>query len=76
MNASFMSKLVDIYISEVNDIKHVSGLLPSLIMQIITKEEIMCFHKNGGNALGIKEEDGPLLRKHSYILNLICEDGY
>jgi hypothetical protein len=63
MSGLFMSKLVDIYISEVNSIKHVSGLLPSLIMQIITKEEIMTFHKNGGNALGITGE-GPLLCKY------------
>jgi hypothetical protein len=58
-----MSKLVDIYIAEIDAIKHISGLLPSLIMQIITREEISAFQRNGGNALGITDEDGPLLRK-------------
>jgi len=63
MDLPFMSKLVDIYIAEIDAIKHVSGLLPSLIMQIITREEISAFERNGGNALGITDEDGPLLRK-------------
>lgn len=57
-----MSRLVNIYIKEIDAIKHVSGLLPSLIMQIITREEIAGFQSNGGNAIGITDEDGPLLR--------------
>ena len=66
MNTQFMSKLVDIYISEINAIKNVTGLLPSLIMQIITKKEMLAFQKNGGNALGITDTDEPLLRKYSH----------
>jgi hypothetical protein len=57
----FLSKLVDIFIAETDAIKHVAGFLPSLILQIITKDEISAFKKNGGNALGISEDDGPLL---------------
>jgi len=62
-SAQFMSKLLDIFISEIEAIKSVSGLLPSLIVQIIRKDEISAFYKNGGNALGITYEDGPLIRK-------------
>jgi hypothetical protein len=58
-----MSNLVDIYIEEIDAIKYISGILPSLIMQIITREEISAFQRNGGNALGITDEDGPLLRE-------------
>jgi hypothetical protein len=67
-----MSMLVDIYIAEIGAIKHVSGLLPSLIMQIITREEISAFQRSGGNALGITDNE-PLLRK-SYILHLGLTD--
>lgn len=63
MDVPFMSKLVDIYIAEIHAIGHVFGLLPSLIMQIITREEILAFQRNGSNALGITDEDGPLLRR-------------
>jgi hypothetical protein len=68
IDVPFMTKLLDIYIAEINAIKHVTGLLPSLIMQIITREEIMAFQRNGGNALGIADNNKPLLRKSpSYI---------
>jgi hypothetical protein len=46
---------------EMESIRGVWGLLPSLICQIITREEIRNFGKNGGNAIGIREGDGPLL---------------
>jgi hypothetical protein len=62
-----MTKLLDIYIAEINAIKHVTGLLPSLIMQIITREETLAFQRNGGNSLGITEKDGPLLRKFPFL---------
>jgi hypothetical protein len=65
-----MTKLLDIYIAEINGIKHVTGLLPSLIMQVITREEILAFQRNGGNALGITDKDGPLLRKSSSTLHM------
>lgn len=61
IDSILMSSLVDIYIAEIDAIKHVSGLLPSLIMQIITRDEILAFQRNGGNVLGITDEDGPLL---------------
>lgn len=65
-----MTKLLDIYIVEINAIKHVTGLLPSLIMQVITREEILAFQRNGGNALGITDKEGPLLRKFSSTLHM------
>jgi hypothetical protein len=63
MDLPFMSKLLDIYIAEIEAIKNVQGLLPSLIMQVVTREEIATFQRNGGNAFGITDRDGPLLRK-------------
>lgn len=61
ISVPFLSKLVDIFIAETDPIKHVAGFLPSLILQIITKDEISAFRKHGGNALGISEDEGPLL---------------
>ncbi|PMD66410.1 FAD binding domain-containing protein, partial [Hyaloscypha bicolor E] len=61
ISVPFLSKLVDIFIAETDTIKHVDGFLPSLILQIITKDEISAFRKHGGNALGISEDEGPLL---------------
>lgn len=63
-----MSKLVDIFISEADPIKDVPGVLPSIVMQLLTKDEIALFSKNGGNSLGISKEDGPLLCMFESVL--------
>jgi hypothetical protein len=62
--------LVDIFIAETDTIKQVDGFLPSLILQIITKDEISAFRKHGGNALGISEDEGPLLCRFLQIWNI------
>lgn len=51
---------INIFIEELESIKHIVGLIPSLTFQPITLNEIRNFKKNGGNALGIEESDGPL----------------
>ena len=56
-------KILDIFVQEVDRIKDAKGLLPALVMQPITKPMISHFSKKGGNALGIHEEDGPLICK-------------
>ena len=66
ISVPFLTQLVDIFIAETDTVKQVAGFLPSLILQIITKDEIAAFKKHGGNALGISEDDGPLLREKSY----------
>jgi hypothetical protein len=58
-----MSKLKDIFVSEIYLISNILGLIPSMVMQLITKDEISSFSKNGGNPLGISIEDGPLMSK-------------
>lgn len=57
-----LAKILEIFIFEVEGIKDVAGILPSLIFQPITKPIISYFSKNGANALGIVESDGPLIR--------------
>jgi hypothetical protein len=61
VNAELMSKIMDIYVEETEPIKHVPGIVPGIVFQPINKDEIAFFSKKGGNALGISNEDGPLL---------------
>lgn len=42
---------------------HDDDILMSFPMMFITKDDISHMKKNGGNPLGLKVEDGPLLSK-------------
>lgn len=55
------AKILEIWKDEVEGIKDAVGILPALVLQPITKRVIEKFGKNGGNALGIAEGDGPLI---------------
>ena len=69
-NPELQVKILDIFVHEVEGIKDAQGLLPALVMQPITKPIISHFSKNGGNALGISESDGPLNRKFRFPSHL------
>lgn len=56
-----MDDMVAIYMDEIESVKGVAGVLPSLVFQPITTDMISHFSKNGGNALGLDGE-GPLNR--------------
>ena len=60
-----MSKLFNIFISEIDPIRNVADLVPSMVMQLISKDEIGHFSKNGGNALGLNDQEEPLFCKYS-----------
>ncbi|KAL8784304.1 MAG: hypothetical protein Q9213_004062 [Squamulea squamosa] len=60
-NAELQLKILDIFVNQVETIADAAGILPALVMQPITLPIIRLFRKNGGNALGIAEEDGPLI---------------
>ena len=51
---------------EVNKVKIVPDLVPSLVLQPITTATTSHFGKNGGNALGIDDRDGPLIRMWAF----------
>ncbi|KAL6716687.1 hypothetical protein ACLMJK_006255 [Lecanora helva] len=59
-NPELQIQILDFFHEEVENLKDAKGFLPALVMQPITKAMISHFSKNGGNALGIKESDGPL----------------
>jgi hypothetical protein len=56
-----MQKLIDIFISESEPIKHIKGCMPSTVFQAITADEISHMSRNGGNCLGLLPSDAPLL---------------
>lgn len=58
-----LSLCADIFIQEMDNIKHVRGIIPSMTFQPINLNELRKFGKNGGNAIGIKVDEGPLVSK-------------
>ncbi|KAL2836742.1 hypothetical protein BJX68DRAFT_250339 [Aspergillus pseudodeflectus] len=60
VDATLMSDIIDIFLSAVHPYTSIPDTLMSCNMQMLTKHEIEIFAKNGGNALGISPEDGPL----------------
>lgn len=62
-DAALEKEILDIFISEVETFKDAENVLPAIVLQHITTNTISHFYKNGGNALGISESDGPLLCK-------------
>ncbi|KAL8873550.1 MAG: hypothetical protein Q9198_007007, partial [Flavoplaca austrocitrina] len=60
VSAAFQLQILDIFAQEIDTIRDAAGIMPALVMQPITLPMIRLFRKNGGNALGIDETDGPL----------------
>jgi Berberine and berberine like len=56
-----MQKLISIFIEESESIKHLKDCVPSTVFQAITLDEISHMSRRGGNCLGIKSDDAPLL---------------
>lgn len=56
-----MADMVAIYMEEIEPIKNVAGIGPSIIFQLITTDMTDHFSKNGGNPLGLAGQ-GPLNR--------------
>lgn len=62
-NATIMTTIQEIFVEEITNILDVAGLGPACVFQPITMDIISSFGKNGGNALGITLDDGPLIRR-------------
>lgn len=60
VNTTLMSKLVDIFVEECDPTWKIEGSTPTMNFMIISKEERKKFSRNGSNALGLSEEEGPL----------------
>jgi hypothetical protein len=66
INAPFIKEVMKIFISETEPLRGLKGFAGALPMQMISKDEISKFSKNGGNALGVSEGDGSLLCTPSF----------
>ena len=69
-NVQLMADIQDLFASEISGIANASHLLPALAFQPISAVMIKHFSSNGGNALGITDEEGPLIRTY---LSSSCE---
>ncbi|EME84571.1 uncharacterized protein MYCFIDRAFT_134411, partial [Pseudocercospora fijiensis CIRAD86] len=56
-----MTKCLEIFEEELKSIEDVEGIVPVMLFQPLTTAVIRKFARNGGNALGITDKDGPLL---------------
>jgi hypothetical protein len=65
MTEDITTYLVNTFKEEVLPITGVPGLLPAIVLQVITTDMMQQMQKNGGNALGLNPADGNLL-----LLNL------
>ena len=72
LNEDFTAWAVDMYYEELLGVANVAGLTPALTLQVITVPMLREFAKKGGNALGLREEDGPLLLLQS---NMMWQDA-
>jgi hypothetical protein len=61
INTTLMSELVNIFVEECDSLWKMERAIPAMNFMIISKDEIKHFSRNGGNALGFSEEEGPLL---------------
>ena len=61
LDEDFTAWTVDVFYQELLGIADAAGLVPALTLQVITVPMLRGFAKKGGNALGLREEDGPLL---------------
>jgi len=64
-DATLLGDILDIWYADIQPIINITDFLPSLVFQPLTEPIIHNFAKNGGNALGIIDADGPLTSKLS-----------
>lgn len=60
-DAKLLGDVLDIWYADIQLIINITSFLPSLVFQTVTDAVISNFAKNGGNALGITDADGPLI---------------
>ncbi|KAB8296916.1 hypothetical protein EYC80_002325 [Monilinia laxa] len=60
-DANLLNDICKIFDQEVQNITNATNVLPAIILQPISEPIISHFSKNGGNALGITAEHGPLI---------------
>jgi hypothetical protein len=72
IDVELMSKLIDVFLEETHEIKNIPGCQPSTNNQLITKHHIALAEESGGNPMGLKVEDGPLMCMSQFSMVLCC----
>ena len=76
-DVAFQQRVLDMFMAATRGITDAKGVLPAVTMQPITTNTIAHFRKNGGNALGIEEGDGPLICESNFSLrDSSCHELY
>jgi hypothetical protein len=60
-SAALVKKITEVFVQEVTPILSVPGLIPAFAVQPISLNIIDRMAQNGGNALGLSSDDGPLM---------------
>ena len=53
--------ITEIYVEMVGKVKHAEEIVPAIVFQQMPKNTLRMMAKDGGNCLGLKEDDGPLI---------------
>lgn len=61
LNEELVSDIFEIYVEETNNITNVTGILPAIVLQVITLAQLDHMSRNGGNPLGIESSTSPIL---------------
>jgi hypothetical protein len=65
LDLRMLNFITDVFLEETKPIESVPGIVPALVLQVITDGQLEQMRKNGGNALGLSAKNGPLI-----LLNL------
>jgi hypothetical protein len=65
LDATLISRIYDIFLLEVGQIRSVRGGAVGMNFQPVNLEIIRHFGKNGGNPLGLEDVDEPLMSNNS-----------
>jgi hypothetical protein len=57
---TILTEIIAIFMEEMEPVQNATDIIPSIVLQPVTINTISHFSKNGGNALGISLDDGPL----------------
>lgn len=68
-SSALITELVKIYKEEASAILDVEGLLPAFAFQPISKNILENMQKDGGNALGLTPDRGPLMSEYPLFSN-------
>lgn len=67
LTTEMLKTAYQVWFDEIPSVRDVPGLVPAFVYQSITLPQLQKTSRNGGNPLGIRADDGPLLLMHILI---------